>query len=488
LHLLAFDLGASSGKSFLGEYDGARLSLSEIDRFSHGPIDIHGELFWNVLGIFDNLRNSIRRAKSNGKNIKSLGVDSFSNDFGLLDKNGYFTNQVHCYRDDRTKRNEKRIYSIISKQKLHELSGNQNALFGTLMQLASMCLEDQAYLLEGAGALLFLPDLFNYFLTNEIASEYTISSVSQMFNYLLNTWSYEIIDLFAFPRRIFADIVFPGAKVGIIQENSELTYGGCEIDVIAVCEHDTASAFLAAPYGMDAIIISSGTWSLVGTELQAPIINKYTFEHNIANEGGYPGHHRLLKNVMGLWILQECQRYFKSYGTDHSIEELIRLAAKANPLQFLINPNDDIFFSPGNMPEKIMTFCREHGQGVPETPGELIRCVIDSLALHYRFVIEEIEEATKSHYSIINIVGGGCQNEMLNQFTANATGRLVYAGPSEATAIGNLMMQLLSHNEVRSIEEGRQVIKESFEIKTFEPKDKEIFNDKYLAYLEMIRH
>ena len=488
MDLLAFDLGASSGKSFLGEYHGARLTISEIDRFSHGPIDIQGELFWDVLGMFNSLRNGIRKAKTNGRIIRSIGIDSFSNDFGLLDMDGFFTNQVHCYRDERTKRNAKKIYSIISKQKLHALSGNQNALFGTFMQLASMCLENQSYLLEGAGALLFLPDLFNYFLTGEIASEYTISSVSQMFNYPMNSWSDEIIDIFAFPRKIFADIVFPGTKIGKIQSKSGLSNGNREIDVVAVCEHDTASAFLAAPYGHDAIISSSGTWSLVGTETQTPIINKYTYEHNIANEGGYTGHHRLLKNVMGLWILQECQRHLKTNGTDHSVEDLIRLAAEATPLQFLINPNDEIFFSPGNMPEKIMAYCREHGQGVPETPGEITRCIFDSLAMHYRFVIDEIEEATNRHFSTINVVGGGCQNEMLNQLTANATGRIVYAGPSEATAIGNMMVQMVSHKEIQTIEEGRQVIRNSFVIKEFEPIDQDLFSEKYREYLLMIRH
>jgi len=191
---------------------------------------------------------------------------------------------------------------------------------------------------------------------------------------------------------------------------------------------------------------------------------------------------------MGLWILQECQRYLRTNGSDHSVEELIRLAAEAKPLQFFINPNDEVFFSPGNMPEKIMSFCREHGQGVPETPGEIVRCIFDSLALHYRFVVEEIEEATDGHFSTINIVGGGCQNEMLNQLTANATGRLVYAGPSEATAIGNMMVQMLAHNEIQSIEEGREVIRYSFPVEEFEPKDQDLFSEKYCTYLQTIRH
>jgi sugar (pentulose or hexulose) kinase len=260
------------------------------------------------------------------------------------------------------------------------------------------------------------------------------------------------------------------------------------MDVVAVCEHDTASAFLAAPHGADSIIISSGTWSLVGIELESYIINEYTYQHNIANEGGYPGHHRLLKNVMGLWLAQECQRFFSMHGTEYSIEDLIDLAQKAQPLQFMINPNDEVFFSPGNMPEKIAAYCGQHGQSVPETPGEIMRCIFESLALHYRYVIEELEEVSGKRYASINIVGGGCQNSLLNQLTANATNRIVYAGPSEATAIGNLIVQLIAHGEIGSAAEGREIIKRSFEIDCYEPTAPDFWDAKYREYLHIIRH
>jgi sugar (pentulose or hexulose) kinase len=487
MNLIAFDLGASSGKTIHGAFDGKKLTVETVDRFLHSQIQIRDELFWDIFGIFGHLKDGIRKVTHSGVNVKSIGLDSFSNDFGLLDTDGRFVTQVHCYRDERTSRNSQKIYSMISKKKLHRLSGNQNALFGTLMQLASMCLEKQTYLLEGAGHLLFIPDLFNYFLTGEIASEYTISSVSQMFNFDLGDWSDEIIDVFAIPRRILPNIIQPGTRVGRVSRSMGLTNGDREMEVVAVCEHDTASAFLAAPNGNNSIIISSGTWSLVGVELDAHLINDFTYEHNIANEGGYPGHHRLLKNVMGLWIVQECQKSFGNNGTDYSIGKLIKLAKEARPLKFLINPNDGLFFSPGNMPQKIVSYCSGHGQGAPETPGEIVRCVFESLALHYRYVIEELEQAANKRFPQINIVGGGSQNDFLNQLTANSTGRRVIAGPSEATAMGNLITQLISFGELESVEEARQVIKDSSELAFYEPMDRDLWNEKYEEYLDVIR-
>ena len=487
MNLIAFDLGASSGKTVHGAFDGKKLRVETVDRFVHSQIQVRDELFWDVFGIFEHLKDGIRRVSHSGVNVMSIGLDSFSNDFGLLDTDGRFVTQVHCYRDERTSRNSQKIYSMISKKKLHQLSGNQNALFGTLMQLASMCLEKQTYLLEGAGHLLFIPDFFNYFLTGEIVSEYTISSVSQMFNFNLGDWSDEIIDVFAIPRRILPNIVQPGTRVGGVSRSLGLANGSRDMQVVAVCEHDTASAFLAAPYGEDSIIISSGTWSLVGVELNTHLINDFTYEHNIANEGGYPGHHRLLKNVMGMWIIQECQKAFKENGTDYSIEKLIKLASDARPLKFLINPNDGLFFSPENMPQKIVSYCSEHGQGSPETPGEIVRCVFESLALHYRYVIEELEQATDKYFSQINIVGGGSQNNFLNQLTANSTRRRVIAGPCEATALGNLITQLISFGELNSVEEARRVIRDSSNLEYFEPMDLDLWNEKYEEYLHVIR-
>ena len=478
MKMLAFDLGASSGKMFLGNFDGSKLSLDVINRFENRPVFLRNEIFWNILDIYGHLEEGISIALQKDKQVCSIGFDSFSNDFGFLDKNGYFINQVHCYRDERTYRNAEAIYALMPKEVMHKRSGNQNALFGTLMQLASMRLEKQGYLLEGSGKMLFLPDLFSYFLTGEINSEYTISSVSQMLDFERGNWSAEILETFQIPRSLMADIVSPGTRVGMVDQTS--------IEVVAVCEHDTASAFLSAPMGEDAVIISSGTWSLVGVETLNPIISDYTFKHNIANEGGYPDHHRMLKNVMGLWLIQECQRAYAEIGQDYSIETLLGLAADENEFQYMINPDDERFFYPGNMPEKIREFCGQRGQPIPSTPGQIVRCVLESLALQYRLVIEELEHLTNKVYCNINIVGGGSHNVLLNQLVANVSGKPVVAGPGEATAIGNILVQLVSFGEIGSIKEGRAMLKDSFEMRYFEPENQIAWNNRFEEYLQMI--
>jgi rhamnulokinase len=480
MRMLAFDLGASSGKMFIGDFSNGHLKLDVVKRFDNQAVTVRDELFWDALKIYEDLKSGIADGLRIDPSIVSLGLDSYSNDFGLLDEDGRFLNQVHCYRDDRTKRNEERIYSIMSKEAIHHYGGNQNALFGTLMQLASMKLEKQGFLLDRADKLLFLPDLFAYFLTGEICSEYTISSVSQMLDFSKMDWSTEILTAFDLPRRIFQKISQPGTRVGKVS--------GTSLDVIAVCEHDTASAFLAAPLGEDSVIVSSGTWSLVGVESTVPIINDFTFSHNIANEGGYPGgHHRLLKNVMGLWLIQECQRWYRENGNDYSIEELLIMAQNEIPFRYLIDPNDKRFFSPGEMPKKITEYCTEKKQDKPYTPGQVIRCILESLAFQYRVVIEELQTLTGRRYARINIVGGGSNNRLLNQFAANATGMQVVAGPSEATAIGNLLVQLLAHGEISSVAQGRQIIQKSFKTENFDPENLNEWDDRYKQYLQMIK-
>jgi sugar (pentulose or hexulose) kinase len=487
MNMLAFDLGASSGKLFQGNYDGHSLALKQLSRFNNRAATVRGEMFWDVLEIFDHLRDGISQAFRGGDTFSSIGLDSFSNDFGLLDQDGRFVTQVHAYRDSRTKRNEDQIYSLISRRRLHQLCGNQNALFGTLMQLASMSLEKQGYLLQGAGSLLLIPDLFNYFLTGEIHSEYTISSVSQMLDFGTGTWSPEILQTFGIPGRILPDVIRPGSVVGGISQGAGCSHAALGCKVIAVCEHDTASAFLAAPFGEGSIIISSGTWSLVGVEADAPFINDFTFEHNIANEGGYPGHHRLLKNVMGQWLVQECQRAYMESGQPYSISEMMDLAARERHFRFMINPDDERFFSPGDMPEKIAAYCSETGQGRPQGPGQVLACVLESLAMKYRLVMEELEVVTGHRFKEIIIVGGGSNNGLLNQYVANVTDRRVLAGPQEATSLGNLLVQLIAAGEIGSVEQGRQLIMASFPVQAFEPGQRSDWEARYEAYIQMIK-
>lgn len=482
LRMLAFDLGASSGKLFLGAFDGRSLTVDPVVRFANGPVPVRGELFWNVLDIYSHCIDGLRQVIATNPPIASMGIDSFSNDFGLLDTRGRFITQVHCYRDERVKRNEEKIHALISRQTLHALSGNQNALFGTAMHLAAMRLEDQGYLLNGAGALLFVPDLLVYFLTGQIQAEYTIASVSQMMNYETSDWSPEIIKKIGVPEHILPPVVPTGSSAGVVTALES----GHALEVIAVCEHDTASAFLAAPWGDESIIISSGTWSLVGLETKAPIINEATFAHNIANEGGYPGHHRLLKNVMGQWILQQCLSSFNEAGEALSIEALMALAEAEPPSTCWIYPDDERFFAPGDMPQKIGAFCDETGQRRPASIGQIARCVVESLALQYRRVIEQLEAVAQRQFALINVVGGGSNNRLLNQCVANATGRRVLVGPSEATALGNLLVQLLARGEISTVEEGRTLLKDAIPFQIVDPEEPAAWEARYQAYSQLI--
>ena len=484
MKMLAFDLGASSGKICLGSFNGEALDLEVIRRFENNAVFVRDDIFWDVLRIFNELKEGIAEGLNVANQIRCIGLDSFSNDFGLLDRDGHLISQVYSYRDNRTKRNADKIYAMMSRERIHRLSGNQNALFPTLMQLAAMRLEAQDYLINGSSRLLFLPDLFIYFLTGAIGSEYTISSVSQLLDFDSRDWNQEILATFGIPCSLFAPIVPAGSRVGQITDDALVQ--GKKIDVIAVCEHDTASAFLAAPFGEEAIIISSGTWSLVGIETPRHIINEYTFKHNIANEGGYPGHHRMLKNVMGLWLIQECNRVYSKGRREYSSAELMELAAAQKPFRSLINPNSERFFSPGAMPQKIASYCAERGQAHPQTMGEVIRCIVESLALQYRLVIEELEAVSGARFAHINIVGGGSSNSFLNQCVADATGRRVVAGPKEATAIGNLLVQLIAQGEIASVREGRQLVRQSFPVELFEPAAPAGWDERYTAYKQMI--
>jgi sugar (pentulose or hexulose) kinase len=482
--MMAFDLGATSGKVFLGRFDGRSLGLEETQRFDNRVVAVNNDLYWDVLRIYANLKEGITESLLRESQITSIGLDSFSNDFGLLDRHGHFINQVFCYRDNRTQRNAEKIYAIMSKRRMHQLSGNQNALFPTLMQLASMRLEVQGFLLDGSEYLLFLPDLFNYFLTGEIGSEYTISSVSQLYDFIHGVWNREILETFQIPNNLLAPIVSSGTRLGRITDPALMD--AKDVNVIAVCEHDTASAFLAAPFGDQAIIISSGTWSLVGVEASEHMINEYTFRHNIANEGGYPGHHRLLKNIMGLWLIEECRKTFIDSGIDVSISALLDMGSSEQSFRSMIFPNDERFFSPGAIPEKIKEYCLDTGQPVPDTPGQIIRCIIESLAFSYRYVIEELEHLTNYHYEKINIVGGGSNNAFLNQCVANATRKIVIAGPNEATAIGNILVQMITGKEIASIKEGRQIVERSFLLTWFHPQQTDDWNSQYGLFKKMV--
>lgn len=484
---LGFDLGASSGKMMLGSFDGEKIQTEIVHRFPNRQSLVSGGLYWNILDIYQNLKTGIERVADNNEKL-SLGVDSFCNDFGLLDRQGRLLNQVFCYRDERTKRNEEEIYSKVSREALYMRTGCQTALFNTVIQMAAMVEEENAWMLEQCSHALLIPDLLIYFLTGEMCTEYTLASVSQMFNYKKQAWDIPVLDRLGIRPDIFPDVVPTGHIVGRLSKSQVPDIADRDIQVVSVCEHDTASAIAALPTEKEHVAyISSGTWSIMGTEVPEPILTEEAFQYNIAYEGGIDYRYRMIKNIMGLWVLQECQRDFErktKYECSH--EFVLKEAEKAEGLKYLIDPDEDIFYMPGNMIEKVIQYCESTGQGKPETFGEVVRTVLESLAMKYRYVLDRLEKILGYSLDEVYILGGGGKNRMLDQFTANACRKKVYAGPDEAALAGNILVQMRSMGDIASLKEGRQIIKNSFAVTSFEPEENEKWENAYMKFKKMI--
>ena len=487
MNIVAFDLGASGGKLFLAQYQNHNLSVQEIHRFTNCSISIGDSLYWDILQIYKEMNNGIKKAMDlTGDNIDSFAVDSFSNDFAFVDSRGAILSQVHCYRDSRTRRCEDAIYHRISKEKLYRCSGNQNALFNTFMQLAAIREEGNGHLIDGAYKLLFIPDLLTFSMTGKMVSEYTISSVSQLYDFTADDWCQDILDTYNIPRKLFAPLVKPGTVIGKTSPEYNQMMGTKGFSVSAVCEHDTASAFLSSPLLPDCALISCGTWCLIGTETPACIITPEGYHENLANEGGPAGHHRLLKNVMGTWLLQETRRYYQEHGTDYSFPQLESLAEQAKPFAFLFDPDDDCFYSPGNMPLKIQKYCMDHYGCQPQTVGEIVRSIYESLALKFRWSIEKLEQTTQKTLPVVNMVGGGAKADMLCRFTANATGRKVITGSADASAVGNIAMQLVATGVFSNIDEAKHLIQSTYVPREYIPENSREWDLQYHRFLKLL--
>jgi len=480
---LAFDLGASSGKLHLGRFDGSRLALEPVHRFDNQAIPLGHSLYWDFLHIWSNLGRGLQMAwQQSGGDLVSLGMDSFCNDFSFVDKSGDLLSPVRCYRDNRTARCQEAIYNRMSPEKLYAISGNQTALFNTLMQLASMREEGKDAVLDAAHKLLFVPDLLGFYLTGEMVTEYTLASVSQLYEYAGGDWSQEILDAFSIPRSLFAPIVPPGAIAGRIRQQYQKDNNVGGLDVVSVCEHDTASAFLGSACAQRCAIISSGTWSLVGAETEAPRITEYGFTHNIANEGSVEGHHRMIRNVMGSWLLQQVRQEYRLEGESYPFDRLSQMARREPPFVHLIDVDNDLFFQPGHMREKIRRECLAQYGGAPETPGQFTRCIIESLAMKYRWAVEKLETVIGCSLPVVSVIGGGSQDALACQFTANACRRPVQAGPADASALGNILVQMLAHGEIGGIRQGRQLLRESFPTREYLPRDGVLWEEAYQSY------
>lgn len=485
---LAIDLGASSGRGIVGTFDGKKITLAENHRFPNEPVMAAGQYTWDILRIYHEIKNALRKcALSDDRDITSIGIDTWGVDFGLLDKNGHLLgNPVH-YRDARNDAMPEYAAKLVSPDWVYEKTGIQVVDFNTLYQLLAVK-KDSPEILSAAENMLFVPDLLNYFLTGVKQTEYTIASTSQMLDARARDWSWELIEKFGFPKKLFSDIVMPGTKVGALRPDVIEEVGNLGADVVSVAAHDTGSAVMAVPATSDKFIwISSGTWSIMGTEAKEPVISQRTRECNFTNEGGANRTIRFSKNITGLWLEQESKRQWEREGEKISFAELSDMAVEAEPFKCFIDPDEPRFSAPGNLPKRIVEYCKETGQRAPETKGEIVRTILESLALKYRYTVDMIDELSGERIPSINVVGGGTKEKPLMQFTANACGRPVSAGPIEATALGNIIAQAIAAGEIKDIWQGREVIANSFEIEHYEPKDTSAWDAAYERFVKLVK-
>lgn len=459
---LAFDFGAESGRAIVGTLDQGRLTLEEIHRFPNVTVRLDTGLHWDALRLFHDIQHALHIAgRERNLRIDGIGVDTWGVDFGLLGADGSLLDNPRVYRDSRNDGSVEKICAVAGKEFIFRNSGIQfmqinslNQLFVT-KQLASPAL-------NAASRLLFMPDLFNYWLSGVQRAEVTIASTSQFYNPVEKRWAHELLSKLNLPANILPEIIQPGEKLGPLlpwlakENNLDGTM------VYAAAGHDTASAVVAVPAeaGDDWCYISSGTWSLMGVEIDHPIVSDEAMALNLTNEIGYGGKVRLLKNIMGLWLVQECRRAWIADGQTYSYEELTNMAELARPNTALIDV--DAFLHPGNMPAKIEAWCQQHGQQVPDSPGQMVRVILESLAQRYKQVLESIESLTGRNIKVIHIVGGGSQNKFLNRLVAQVTGRKVVAGPVEATAIGNVLVQALGDGEIPDLAAARRIVRNCF--------------------------
>lgn len=483
--VLAFDFGASSGRAIIGCFDGDKITLEEVHRFSNDPVSVGGTVYWDVLRLFYEIKQGIVKAKIAG-GFDSIGIDTWGVDFGLIDSEGkLMENPVH-YRDSRTAGLVDEAFKTMPKEKLYGVTGIQFMELNTLFQLISLK-KYRPWMLERADKMLFMPDLFGYMLTGKMCAEYSIASTSQLIDLDKRTWSDEILDAFEIKKSIFAPLVQPGTVLGELSKEICEECGVDPVPVISVCGHDTQSAITSVPCeDGDFAFLSSGTWSLFGTELEKPIVNETSMNINITNEGGFDGSTGFLKNIIGLWLIQESRRQWKREGKEYSYADLEKLALAAEPFKCFIDPDAPEFVPHGNIPERVREFCRRTGQYVPETVGEIMRCIYESLAMKYRLTFEKLRECTERDYPVIHVIGGGTKDGLLCQMTANSCDRTVKAGPIEATVMGNVAVQLMSDGSVENIGQARKIVAASSELKTFEPKDTDKWVKAYEDFLKVV--
>lgn len=483
-NMLAVDLGAESGRVMLGRFDGQCLHMSEVYRFPNKPVTLPNGMYWDILRLYGEILTALSAAGATADGVlDSLGIDTWAVDFGLLDRTGALIENPRHYRDRRTEGVLDRVFRRVPRADIYHATGIQTMPINTLCQLLAM---EDTPTLSIAHTMLLIPDLFRYWLSGEQTAEYTVATTTQLYNHAASTWAWDVIDRLGLPSRLFPPLVPTGKSGRPILANIARDAGlQGSPTIVAVASHDTASAVVAVPAQNERFaFISSGTWSLVGVELSEPVLSNAAIEANFTNEGGAFKTIRFLKNVMGLWLLQECRRSWSSEGRDVSYDSLVAAVGSATPFSALIDPDYPAFLGPGDMPARIAAYCQMTGQRPPEGIAAVTRCILESLALRYRWVIDRIEELTNRSLEAIHIVGGGSRNTALCQFTADATRRPVVAGPAEATALGNILVQAVSRGYLSSLDEVREVVRNSAELAVYEPcRDSESWDEAYNRFL-----
>lgn len=487
---LAIDLGAESGRVMAGIFDGQHIRLEELHRFSNGPVHVADTMRWDLLRLWSQIQVGLQKAAARfGHNIVSVGVDTWGVDFVLLSKTGEMLGQAYHYRDSRTRGVMEHTFQRVPRAEVFASTGLQFMEINSLYQLLAMNQSNPA-LVEMADKFLMIPDFFHWLLSGSRVVEFTNATTSQMYHPTNRNWSFEMLNKLGLPTQMFPEVVAPGTKLGRLREDVARRAGLPRLEVVAPATHDTGAAIAAVPTertgSANWAYISSGTWSLMGLELPHAVLTQRALELNVTNEGGIDGTYRLLKNIMGLWLVQECRKSFERNGSPYDYGLLAQVARDARPFRAFVDPDSPAFLAPHDMPEAIRDWCRETNQEIPDTDGGLIRCALESLALKYRMVLGWLEELSGEKTDVIHIVGGGTQNELLNQFTANATGRPVVTGPVEATALGNVLVQARTSGSVGSLSQIRDIVRASSTMQRYEPQNTSQWNDAYGRFLSLV--
>lgn len=486
---VAFDLGAESGRAVLGRLSAGRLTLDVRHRFANTPVRMNGHLHWNTPSLWSELKTGLRKAAGVGKlkkplKLSGLAVDTWGVDFGLIGARGELLGLPVHYRDDRTDGMMEKAFRLAGKEAIFNATGIQFMQLNTLYQLLAM-VRQKSDVLAAARRLLFTPDLFSYLFSGKMVCEASIVSTSQMYNPARRNWAKPILDQMGIPTHLLGKVTPSGSILGTLRKEV-VDECGVDVPVIATAGHDTASAVVAAPgEGDNWCYISSGTWSLMGLELDKPIITPDSFNACFTNEVGACGKIRFLKNIMGLWLVQECRRQWEQEGEAYDYATLTQMAVDAKPFTAVITPDDEEFLKPGRMPQKISFFCRKTRQKSPLSPGEYVRTALEALALAYRATLENLEKLSGRRIDVIHIVGGGTQNQLLNQMTADACKRRVITGPVEATSAGNILVQAMACGQVKDLAHARRIIRNSFELSSYEPGDTAPWDRAYARYVEL---